>query len=38
MLILLESMFKSGKCPKSLNENHNIQKKGRDFNAEYLLW
>lgn len=27
MLILLESMFKSGKCPKSLNENHNIRKK-----------
>ena len=27
MLILLESMFKSGKCPKSLNENQNIQKK-----------
>lgn len=38
MLILLESMFKSGKCPKSFNENHNIRKKGRDFNAEYLLW
>ena len=35
-MILLESMFKSGKCPKSLNENHNIRKKGRDFNAEYL--
>lgn len=33
MLILLESMFKSGKCPKSLNENHNIRKKGRDFNS-----
>lgn len=27
MLILQESMFKSGKCPKNLNENHNIRKK-----------
>ena len=33
MLILLESMFKSGKRQKSLNENHNIRKKGRDFNS-----
>lgn len=38
MLILLESMFRSGKYLKSLNENHNIRKKGRDFYAEYLLW
>ncbi len=38
MLILQGSMFKSGKCPKSLNENHNIYKKGRDFYVEYLLW
>lgn len=38
MFILLESMFKSGECPKSLNENRNIRKKGRDFYAEYLLW
>ena len=38
MLILQESMFRSGKYLKSLNENHNIRKKGRDFNAEYLLW
>lgn len=38
MLILQESMFRLEKCPKNLNENHNIRKKGRKIYAEYLLW
>lgn len=37
MLILLESMFKSGKCPKSLNENHNIRKKEGILILMYII-